>query len=133
MKVTGTYAERVDNGNDTVIMVDPEVDSQPLFESEERFQPFPDTQSQDYADSDPVRVFTEQYYLVHWYIIAYLQNSIVEANMQPVGLHWLNSDADDLAEDDDVVYDSQEPMIIPDSSQDDVVEGMVKLSFFFSF
>lgn len=37
-------------------MVDPEVDSQPLFENEDRFQPFPDSQSQDYADSDPVRV-----------------------------------------------------------------------------
>ena len=43
--------------------------------------------------------------------------------MQPVGLHWLNSDADDLAEDDSIVYDSQDPMVIPDSSQDDVVEG----------
>ena len=43
--------------------------------------------------------------------------------MQPVGLHWLNSEADDLAEDDNVVYGSQDPMIIPDSSQDDVVEG----------
>ena len=38
-------------------MVDPEVDSQPLFENEDRFQPFPDTQSQDFADSDPARVF----------------------------------------------------------------------------
>ena len=52
--------------------------------------------------------------------------------MQPVGLHWLNSEADDLAEDDNVVYGSQDPMIIPDSSQDDVVEGLGQ-NFFMNF
>ena len=59
----------------------------------------------------------------YWNNSTCVENSKVEANMQPVGLHWLNSEADDLAEDDNVVYGSQDPMIIPDSSQDDVVEG----------
>ena len=92
-----TYGERVDNGNDTVIMIDPEQDSQPLFEPTTDFEPFPSS----YPDSDP------------------------EANMQAVGLHWMASEADDLAEDDEFLsQDSQEPMVIPDSSQedDDVVE-----------
>lgn len=94
-------------GNETVVMIDDSIDeeephSQSLFAQSQElvtpFEPFPAIYQED---SDP------------------------EANMQAVGLHWMNgaSEADDLV--DDIEYGSQEPMVIPDSSQeddDDVVE-----------
>ena len=88
-------------GNETVVMIDDSIDeeeqhSQSLFaQSQELVAPFEPFPSLYQEDSDP------------------------EANMQAVGLHWLNggSEADDLEEDID--YGSQEPLIIPDSSQED--------------
>merc|ERR1711892_946391 len=88
-------------GNETVLMIDDSIDeeeqhSQSLFaQSQELVAPFEPFPSLYQEDSDP------------------------EANMQAVGLHWLNggSEADDLEEDID--YGSQEPLIIPDSSQED--------------